>query len=438
MVAVGDATGLPALQALADAGRGSLVSTLEAEGLGDLFEQSARTISNQLRVVVTIPPELAQAPSIEVSARVGGQTIKDDALIPLRGAPKTSPTPGVVGPRVVDRTFASSLTSAWLYGGLGAVMLGLSILLGVALAGMAGRELPAITRRMSIYTLTGRSPVKESEVTSTALGGTQVARSAVEFAGRMVQRRGMEAALAHELEKAAVPLKPGEWAIIHLGLAIGASLLALLLTGGRLVTTLIGLLLGVLVPFGYLSVKATRRRAAFHARLPDILQLMAGSLQSGYSMPQSVDTVVREGTQPIATEFNRALVETRLGVPLEDALDGVAERMDSLDFAWVVMAIRIQRQVGGNLAEVLTNVAATLRERERLRRQVQVLSAEGRLSGWILALLPMVFGLYLLLVRPDYLRPLWTTTVGLVMLGVAAVLMVVGTLWLRRVVTVEV
>ena len=125
-------------------------------------------------------------------------------------------------------------------------------------------------------------------------------------------------------------------------------------------------------------------------------------------MPQAMDTVVREGQQPITGEFNRALVEARLGVPIEDAMDGVAERMKSKDFAWVVMAIRIQREVGGNLAELLTTVAATLRERERLRRQVQVLSAEGRLSAWILGLLPPVFALYLVLVRPELPRSRWS------------------------------
>jgi tight adherence protein B len=155
-------------------------------------------------------------------------------------------------------------------------------------------------------------------------------------------------------------------------------------------------------------------------------------------MPQAIDTVVREGSPPISTEFNRALVESRLGVPVEDALDGIADRMKSVDFAWVVMAIRIQREVGGNLAEVLTTVAATLRERERLRRQVLVLSAEGRLSAWILAGLPVVFALYLVLVRPDYLEPLITTILGWFLIGVGLILLVVGGLWLRKVVKVEV
>ena len=157
----------------------------------------------------------------------------------------------------------------------------------------------------------------------------------------------------------------------------------------------LGLGLGIVLPWSYLTVKESRRTSAFLAQLPDTLQLVAGSLSAGYSIPQAMDTVVREGQQPITGEFNRALVEARLGVPIEDAMDGIAERMKSKDFAWVVMAIRIQREVGGNLAELLTTVAATLRERERLRRQVSVLSAEGRLSAWILGLLPIVFALYL-------------------------------------------
>jgi tight adherence protein B len=119
-------------------------------------------------------------------------------------------------------------------------------------------------------------------------------------------------------------------------------------------------------------------------------------------------------------------------------MDGIAERMKSKDFGWVVMAIRIQREVGGNLAELLTTVSGTLRERERLRRQVQVLSAEGRLSAWILGLLPIVFSLYLALVRPSYLKPLVGEVMGWLLLSFGATLLIVGALWLRKVVKVEV
>jgi tight adherence protein B len=140
----------------------------------------------------------------------------------------------------------------------------------------------------------------------------------------------------------------------------------------------------------------------------------------------------------MAVELNKAIVEARLGVPIEDALDTVARRMDSVDFEWVVMAIRIQREVGGNLAEVLTNVAATMRERERLRRQVDVLSAEGRLSAIILGALPLLFVTYLILVRPEYIGLLVTNPLGIVMIVVGVILLIAGAFWLRKVVTVEV
>ena len=140
------------------------------------------------------------------------------------------------------------------------------------------------------------------------------------------------------------------------------------------------------------------------------------------------------------SEFRRAIIEQRLGVEIEDSLETVAERMDSIDFKWVVMAIRIQREVGGNLAELLLNVAATLREREYLRRQVAVLSAEGRLSAFILGGLPTFFVVYLYLTRPTYLHPMLVhTRSGWVMLRRSAcIMMTVGIVWLKKVVKVEV
>jgi tight adherence protein B len=220
--------------------------------------------------------------------------------------------------------------------------------------------------------------------------------------------------------------------------ALGLGLVSLLLSGGRPLIALIGLVLGAIGPWLYLSLKEQRRTASFLAQMPDTLQLLAGSLSAGYSFPQAMDTVVREGQQPMTTEFNRALIESRLGVPIEDALDGIAKRMKSVDFEWVVMAIRIQREVGGNLAEVLTTVAKTLREREQLRRQVKVLSAEGRLSGWIIGGLPPFFALFLVIFRPEYLKPLVTTPLGLMLIAMGVTLQVIGVVIMRQVVKVEV
>jgi tight adherence protein B len=151
-----------------------------------------------------------------------------------------------------------------------------------------------------------------------------------------------------------------------------------------------------------------------------------------------VDTVARQASQPVATEFGRAIMESRLAVPIEDALQHVAERTGSQDFGWVVMAIRIQRRVGGNLAELLNTIAGTLRERERLRRQVRVLSAEGRLSAYILGVMPLLFAMYLFVARRDYLMKLFTEPLGIAMVFAAVLLLGIGIFWMRKIVDVEV
>ena len=133
---------------------------------------------------------------------------------------------------------------------------------------------------------------------------------------------------------------------------------------------------------------ANRRRKQFEALLPDTLQLLASTLRAGYSLMQGVEAVSQEVSEPMGRELRRVVTEARLGRPLEEALDGVADRMESGDFAWAVMAIRIQREVGGNLAELLVTVAETMTERERLRRDVNALTAEGKISAIVLGLLP--------------------------------------------------
>jgi tight adherence protein B len=165
---------------------------------------------------------------------------------------------------------------------------------------------------------------------------------------------------------------------------------------------------------------------------------MAGGLQAGLSLPQAVDTVVREGHEPMAGELRRALVEQRLGVDITDSLAMVGERMDSEDFGWVVMAIRIQREVGGNLAEILHTVSDTLREREYLRRQIRALSAEGRLSGYILTALPILVFAFMVKSNREYVEVLWTTGLGYVMLAAAIALLSIGAWAMAKLATVEV
>ena len=192
------------------------------------------------------------------------------------------------------------------------------------------------------------------------------------------------------------------------------------------------------IPFFILEFRRSRRRDAFLRSLPDNLQLMAGSLRAGYGVLQAIDTVAHEAGPPTAEEFQRVLTEARLGMPVEEALEAMAERIDNADFRWVVLAINIQREVGGNLAEVLTTVGETMRARNRLKGEIRALTAEGRISAIVLASLPFAMALFLWTTNPGYLTPLIEETFGLIAIGVGVLLMAAGAFWLKKIVDIEI
>ncbi|MFC6153329.1 type II secretion system F family protein [Nocardioides yefusunii] len=252
------------------------------------------------------------------------------------------------------------------------------------------------------------------------------------------RNKSLEEKLALQLEAAGSGFKASEWLLLRLGVIVVAGFLGLLIGGGNVILGLLFLALGFAGPSFFLKFKRAKRVKSFNSQLPDTLQLMSGSLSAGLSLAQSVDTIVNEGTEPMASEFRKVLVETRLGVELEDALEGIVERFDSKDFGWVVMAIRIQRQVGGNLGELLDTVAGTIRERDYMRRQVDALASEGKISAMVIGGLPPVFTLYLLLVQRDYVMPMFTEPLGLLMLGAACAMLGVGIFWTTRLIKMEV
>jgi tight adherence protein B len=173
-------------------------------------------------------------------------------------------------------------------------------------------------------------------------------------------------------------------------------------------------------------------------QLADTMSILASSLRAGYSFLQALDTVSKEIGEPSAAEFQRVVAEIRLGRPVDDALIAMAERVDSDDLRWAVIAINVQRQVGGNLAEVLDIVASTVRERAYIRRQVSVLSAEGRISVGILAAIPFFLLLYIAIVNPEYIKPLFTTTPGLILTIGGGIFMGLGIWIMTRIIKIDV
>lgn len=263
-----------------------------------------------------------------------------------------------------------------------------------------------------------------------------VAERALELADRALRSRGRRRDVVSELEGAGLRMRPEEWAIIHLS-SCAAVAAVLFVLGGSLWWVPVGGVLGWFGGRGYLRFRRSRREAAFQTQIPETLQLIAGSLQAGFSLGQALGTVVREGTEPTASEFSRALTEVKLGTNLEDALDGVAGRMRSQDLAWVVMAIRISREVGGNLAEVIQTTVGTMRARAELRGLVRTLSAEGRISAWVLEALPFGVAGYLILTKPSYLAPLIHNSLGIILLLAGSVMLAIGMFWISRLVKVE-
>ena len=261
--------------------------------------------------------------------------------------------------------------------------------------------------------------------------------SVTSFGKRFADSRGFGGRLDAELEAAGVSIRSGEFVVI----SVGAALLGVVLGAALLHKPILALAIGAgagLGPWLALRMAMKKRAEKLREQLPDVLTIMASSLRAGHSFMQALDTVAREVPQPAATEFQRVVAEVRLGRPGEDALDALAERVGSDDFRWAVLAVNIQREVGGNLAEILDNVADTLRERAMMRRQIQVLTAEGRLSAWVLALLPCAIGLYMFAANPDYIGLLVTTRIGIIMLISAGCLLGVGVAWMRKIVNIDV
>ncbi len=427
------------LEAMASAGKGKVFTTADPAALSTAFASEANALARQIVVTAQVPAGFQGTSSnVDVTVPTGAQSFTASAYVPVRTAADIAaekaaasvPQPVKAGPLTVSRNV--------VLGAVGAIGVGLLGLVGVlALGGGKPAQNLTLSEQIEAYgvmAVPGKAGPRRDDAGPTALAGQ--ARQAAEKA--LSNNKNYEAKLASALESAGLDLRPAEWLLFRAGAAVAGGLVGILIGTGNLVLGILIVVTVLIAPPIYLKVKAAKRLKAFATALPDTLQLMSGSLSAGLSLAQSIDTIVREGVDPIASEFRRVVVETRLGVTLEDSMEGVAERMQSRDFSWVVMAIRIQRDVGGNLAELLLTVAATLREREFLRRHVRALSAEGRLSCYILGGLPPGFMVYLSVTKPEYVSVMYTTPLGWILLTVMATLLFVGIFWMSKLAKVDV
>lgn len=313
---------------------------------------------------------------------------------------------------------------------LAAVMVGGGIILAVtARVASSRRQIKDLRAALDLQMLSPARP-EDAHKTSALLARSGVA------AERALADASFLAKVRHLLDRSDWSLTAGEFAVASAGAAVFAALVGWFLAGPILAA--IVLVVVAFVPYTLLVRSVDKRKKDFEEQFPEVLELIAASLESGASVIRALELVVEEADEPVAGEFGRVLAATRVGDELPEALATMAERLGSRDVDWTVQAITVQQRTGGRLADILRIVARTMRSRGEVVREIATLTVEGRLSGIILGALPFFIALVMLVVNPTYLQPLFHQTIGLVMIGVAGALMLVGFAWMRRIVRVEV
>lgn len=414
-----------ALEQLARAGGGGVVAASDPGGLTAVYESLARGLARQYRVEFRAQGRGSTPVEVSLSQPGGTASARLDVELPAAppatsAAPSSVPTSAASRPASPATSTSPATASSWLLA-LGAVLCYAALLLLLAPLGRRRR-----TVALDPYRSTRRTP-KGSTMARVAERVTAVTDQALE--GHERRSRLNEA-----LDRAGLALRPAEFVVLAgcsavTGLAVG------LVAAGPVAGLLFGAvpLLSARLLLGALEARRQRR---FAAQLGDVLQLIASTLRAGHGVLQALDVVGQEAEAPARDEFRRIVVEARLGRSVEEALRAAGDRMGGEDFVWVAQAIAINREVGGDLADVLDTIAATMRERDRIRRQVRALSAEGRLSAYVLVGLPIGLAAVTSAVNPGYLAPL-THGAGLVLALLGVGMLAAGSIWLRRMVDVE-
>lgn len=428
------------LQELASSTNGLYLATTDTAELNSLYSQIQRELNNKITVRFQAAESRATTTDFAISygsLRDNQQTEVPGFVLPTAGANSdgsSSTTAVTFAPpqsRLIESTLPVSADTLRVIGVLGVGLAALLIIF--ILFGSTGDEGQSeMSRRLAQFER--NRPASEDESKSIFLRFAllrNLSRSAEEAA----EKRGLLNSVNALLEQSNIALKPGE----AIASALGLSILIGLIVGTATLNAIFGVLAFVavvIVAYLIVNLVGSREKSKFEDQLPDTLTLLATSLRAGYSLLQAVEAVAGEAPQPTAREYARAIAEIRLGRQVVDALRGIAERTQSNDFDWVVIAIEIQREVGGNLAEVLNTVAETMLQRNRLRREVKAMTAEGRLSAIILGSMPFAVLVAIQSFNPEYIDPLFVGNGRLILAG-GLISMLIGFYWSFRITDIK-
>jgi len=295
------------------------------------------------------------------------------------------------------------------------------------------RNRRALARRMRYYAGGMDTQEKPKEQKSLKERFMDVLHSGGKYLSNIRHARGLD----FKMQKAGIPLLGTEFLIL-----LGISFLLTAVVAGLITRKwYIGIIMAVVVVMAewiYVLLKTDRREAAFTNQMGDCLMMVANAMRAGFSFLQAMDLVSKEMEPPISDEFKHVMRDIGLGASVERALDDMDKRVGSSDFSLVVTAVLIQQQVGGDLAHILDTISDTIQDRIRMRREVRTLTAQGRMSGWVLAILPFGLGALISVMNPSYMEPLFTERIGQIAIGAAVVMVLIGFFVIQRIVDIDV
>jgi tight adherence protein B len=319
------------------------------------------------------------------------------------------------------------------------------IAMGIAMSGRSG-----ISDRLERYAAARPTPGAAGASGSGGVAELIAQSQALASLNKAVEGRDFWANIARDIARADLHLKPSEFLAIWAGSIVGVPLLMVFLSAflpalRNPLFLLIGIVIGFFLPRLWLARRRNGRLGAFNKQLPDTITLIANALRAGSSFLQAIELVVRETRPPISIEFARVIREVNLGLPFEQALENMVRRVRSDDLELMATAIAIQHQVGGNLAEILDSIAYTIRERIRIKGEIRTLTAQQRLSGYVVAGLPIGLAAFLFVAAPGFMDPMFDSRAsliglpaGVIVLALGGVMMFIGFMLIRRIVDIEV
>ena len=416
------------LERLAAASPGGAYASASEPALIEAYGESISNVVSGTYVVAFSSGEIGDNNAIKVT--VDGVTI--DASY-VAGSTATGPA---LDPFVERSRPGVSFLQGSLGKNLGLILGALAAMLGAyAIAMIFHKDPSGLSYVLQPYADPHAGQLPDDEENSFAKN--LFVKRAVEFTENLAERQGTLERTEALLERADMPLRAGEAMTAYAGIILAGFVLGFVISG-NLIGAAIVMVAATLLPPAVVKFLAGRRKKAFLSQLPDTLQLLSSTLKAGYSFMQGVEAVSQEVEDPMGSELRRVVTEAQLGRPLEEALNGSADRMESADFSWAVMAVQIQREVGGNLSELLLTVAETMTARERLRRDVAALTAEGKMSAIVLGALPIMLGFAMYVINPEYISTLFEDSLGQILLGASIVAALLGFAWMKKIINIDI